>query len=204
VTLFSAWVWALAAFVIIQACLVILQDVLGTTFFLPARVRLSSQILVPILKILFFQFAHAKAYDYHPPMPLPDAESPEKSLGDCAICMDAILVDPSMHRSKSFDTREDWDETGTSSSLRAGMRVGSMFNAMQKGVGATSARKNYSLAPCSHLFVSLDWFRNMHSNWQVLLLQHTECLEKVRPSIYHYLWSLPCLPFVSNSGLVSR
>jgi len=97
-------------------------------------------------------------------MPLPDAESPDKSLGDCAICMDVILVDPTMQRSKSFDTRVDWDEKGTSSSHRAGMSVGSMFNAMQKGVGATSARKNYSLAPCSHLFVSSDWFFILHFN----------------------------------------
>jgi hypothetical protein len=89
-------------------------------------------------------------------MPLPDAESPEKSLGDCAICMDAILVDAAMQHSKSFDTRAEWDEKGTSSSLRAGMSVGSVFNAMQKGVDATNARKNYSLAPCSHLFVSSD------------------------------------------------
>ena len=95
-------------------------------------------------------------------MPLPDAESPEKSLGDCAICMDAIVVDPTIQRSKSFDTRADWDEKGTSSSLRAGMSFGSMFNAMQKGVGAKSAKKNYSLAPCTHLFVSLDWFCILH------------------------------------------
>jgi len=97
-------------------------------------------------------------------MPLPDAESPEKSLGDCAICMDAILVDPSMYRSKSFDTREDWDEMGASSGLRSGMTVGSMFNAMQKGVGAKSARKNYSLAPCSHLFVSWVGFCSLLSS----------------------------------------
>ncbi|KAF8967642.1 hypothetical protein BDZ97DRAFT_1802585 [Flammula alnicola] len=139
------WAWGLALFVLLQAFVVILQDSLGPTFFLPQR------------------FAHVKAYDYHPPMPmqLPDSESPEQSLGDCAICMDAILIDPSLRRrSKSFDMREEWDEKGTSASSRKnGKSVDSVLNAMQMGVGANSARKNYSLAPCSHLF-------------------HTECLEK--------------------------
>ncbi|KAJ3503089.1 hypothetical protein NLJ89_g8591 [Agrocybe chaxingu] len=138
------WVWSLALFVLLQAFVVVLQDILGPTFFLPAR------------------FAQAKSYDYHPPMPLPDSESPEQSLGDCAICMDAITIDPALRRqSKSLDLREGWDEKGTSTTtFRRGKGVGSMLNAMHMGVGAKTARKNYSLAPCSHLF-------------------HTECLEKV-------------------------
>ncbi|KAF8159628.1 hypothetical protein B0H34DRAFT_704239 [Crassisporium funariophilum] len=135
-----SWVYLLGLFVVMQAILVILQDTLGPTFFLPAR------------------YAHVKSYDYHPPMPLPDSESPEQSLGDCAICMDAITVDPSLRRrSKSLDKKEDWDDKVSSV---PGFKKGkSVFNAMQMGVGATTARKNYSLAPCSHLF-------------------HTDCLEK--------------------------
>jgi transmembrane E3 ubiquitin-protein ligase len=79
-------------------------------------------------------------------MPLPDPESPEQSLGDCAICMDAIVLDASSHRrSKSND---DWRDHGI---VSAG---GGLLNAVQMGVGVSGARKNYSLAPCHHLFVS--------------------------------------------------
>ena len=86
-------------------------------------------------------------------MPIP--ESPEKSLGDCAICMDAILLDPALRRqSLSLDTREHWDEKGTPSPTSS-KGVGSVFdNVMRIGIGAANARKNYSLAPCCHLFVS--------------------------------------------------
>jgi len=123
-------------------------------------------------------------------MPMPDSESPEQSLGDCAICMDAIIVDPALrHRSKSFDAREEWeDENGTPPSVsKKGNSVGSVFNAMHIGVNATSARKNYSLAPCSHLFVSLL------SLWGVaavlnFFLKHTECLEKVGDLAMHFDW----------------
>ncbi|KAF9531755.1 hypothetical protein CPB83DRAFT_84315 [Crepidotus variabilis] len=133
------WVWWLALNVIIQAIIVILQDVLGPTFFLPQR------------------YAESKAYDYHPPIPVPDSESPEQSLGDCGICMDAILVDPSLrHHRRSVDSKEYHDEKGTTLSTTTG--VGGVFNAMQMR-GRSNARRSYSLAPCSHLF-------------------HTECLEK--------------------------
>jgi hypothetical protein len=81
-------------------------------------------------------------------MPLPDSESPEHSLRNCAICMDAIILDtPTRRRSKSTD---EWKELG------AGGGGGGLLNAMQMGVvGARAAKKNYSLAPCHHLFVSL-------------------------------------------------
>jgi len=99
------WVYFLTLFVFTQAFVLILQDEFGPTFFLPAR------------------YAAVASYDYHPPLPLPNSESLEKSLGDCAICMDTIMIDPYI------------------------------------GVNVATARKHYSLAPCSHLF-------------------HTECLEK--------------------------
>jgi hypothetical protein len=47
--------------------------------------------------------------------------------------MDAIPVELSMHRSKFFNTREDWDEIGTLLSLQVGMSAGSMLNAMAEG-----------------------------------------------------------------------
>jgi hypothetical protein len=61
--------------------------------------------------------------------------------------MDTIVLDaPSRHRSKPTD---EWKELGTS-----GGGGGGLLNAMQMGVGASAAKKNYSLAPCHHLFVS--------------------------------------------------
>ncbi|PPR03221.1 hypothetical protein CVT26_008069 [Gymnopilus dilepis] len=142
------WVWALAVFVALQAVLVILQDIFGPSFFLPAKL------------------AYTIPYDYHPLIPLPDPEAPEQSLGDCSICMDAIKVESPLRRhSKSFEKHEDWMERPSSSSARKGRGVGSVFSAVQIGVGTTGARKNYSLAPCQHLF-------------------HTDCLEKVSSRKY--------------------
>jgi hypothetical protein len=64
--------------------------------------------------------------------------------------MDAIILDtPTRRRSKSTD---EWKELGTG----GGGGSGGLLNAMQMGVvGARAAKKNYSLAPCHHLFVSL-------------------------------------------------
>lgn len=92
----------------------------------------------------------AKTYDYHPPMPEPDSEAPEQSLGDCAICMDAIIIDnPHRHRSKSIDERGDYAIASELATARGGL-----LNAVQMGVNASGSRKVYSLAPCHHLFVS--------------------------------------------------
>ncbi|KAJ7760513.1 hypothetical protein B0H16DRAFT_1532543 [Mycena metata] len=138
------WSIALAAFVCFQMVVVILQETsFGPAFFLPRR------------------YAAIKPYDYHPVMPAPDddPESADPSLGDCAICMDAIHVDPSLRRRPtSLDDKSDWEKTSGKRKSRAGT-AGGILNAVQKGVGSATARKNYSLAPCHHLF-------------------HTECLEK--------------------------
>lgn len=113
-------------------------------------------------------------------MPLPDLESPEPSLGDCAICMDAILIDPLLRlQSKSSELRNGEKSSGLSDTKK-GKTVGNMINAMQIGVGVTNARKNYSLAPCSHLFVSFPWC-DVTVNFALLtfITKHTDCLEKV-------------------------
>ena len=112
-------------------------------------------------------------------MPLPDSESPEQSLGDCAICMDAILFDTSSRRrSKSTDERRDHGI------VNAG---GGLLNAVQMGVGASGARKNYSLAPCHHLFVSYIWLCTLY----VLLTKLCSILSAlngyVRPIYYSRL-----------------
>ncbi|KAJ7091331.1 hypothetical protein B0H15DRAFT_930088 [Mycena belliarum] len=136
------WSYFLGAFVCLQVAVVILQDTaLGPTFFLPRR------------------YAAVKTYDYHPVMPLPDLESPDQSLGDCAICMDAIYVDPSLRRRPtSLDDKSDRDKTSVKGTGKRKTR-GGILNAVQMGVGSATVRKNYSLAPCHHLF-------------------HTDCLEK--------------------------
>lgn len=160
--IFKAWIWPLSLFILLQAFVVLLQDTLGPTFFMPQTVRFCFINVTaqhsPFVCTL--QYSAPKTYDYHPPMALPDTESPEKSLGDCAICMDAILIEPppSYGRSKSFDGRDNWGEKGGSSSsstmMKRPTRLSSMLNAFHLGSRATEARQIYSLAPCSHLFVS--------------------------------------------------
>ncbi|KAI0334632.1 hypothetical protein GY45DRAFT_1269816, partial [Cubamyces sp. BRFM 1775] len=113
------WVYAVGLFMFVQVFVILLQERLGPAFFVPKR------------------FSRAQTYDYHPPMPLPDPEAPDQSLGDCAICMDAILVDPSLRRrSKSSDSKER-------------PVIGRAGGILQKVGGV---KKTYSLAPCHHLF----------------------------------------------------
>ena len=124
-------------------------------------------------------------YDYHPPLPLPDSDLPEKSLGDCAICMDIIMVDPSSRRrSKSSDQRGNWDDKGPS--FRKGNSI---------GVNVTTARNHYSLAPCSHLFVSRPFF-------------FPECTEPILNLLFYNstlnVWKRSVPDFVSFKPLISR
>ncbi|KAF8885015.1 hypothetical protein BD779DRAFT_1673890 [Infundibulicybe gibba] len=127
-----AWTWLIAGFISLQASILLLQEVFGPSFFLPNR------------------FVAVQGYDYHPPMPRPDSEAPEQSLGDCAICMDAIVVKSRHSRSMSAD------EKGGGDGGRTGKTANGLLNAMH---ATTAAREVYSLAPCHHLF-------------------HTECLER--------------------------
>lgn len=130
-------------------------------------------------------------------MPLPDMESPEQSLGDCAICMDAILVEPSLRRrNKSTDEHSEWD----TSKEKGGS--GGLLNAVQMGV---SGRKNYSLAPCHHLFVSV--VHHSFKCWSSLtsIMQHTECLERVSISFLSFPRNARLLLLKTPlSGLLSR
>ncbi|KZT68761.1 hypothetical protein DAEQUDRAFT_765968 [Daedalea quercina L-15889] len=115
------WVYVVAMLMFAQLVTVLLQDRLGPTFFFLNRVVI------------------AKSYDYHPLLPLPDPEAPEQTLGDCAICMDAIEVDPSLRRrSKSSDGKERGDL--------------SVMGLAASAHRLSSTRMNYSLAPCHHLF----------------------------------------------------
>ena len=106
---------------LLQTLVVLLQEHVDPCFFLPNRM------------------SRAQPYNYHPAIPLPDPEAPEQTLGDCAICMEAILVDPSLRRrSKSSDAKE-----------RPAIALQVPF--LKK---VATAKKTYSLAPCHHLFVS--------------------------------------------------
>ena len=129
-----------------------MQDLYGPAFFLPARVNtLACSPSTRIRHVLTrdLQFATVKTYDYHPPMRLPDPESPDRSLGDCAICMDAIIVDsPAGEKGTSASKESAW--AGVAEGHPSGI-----FNVVHRNVvGAANMRKSYSLAPCHHLFVS--------------------------------------------------
>lgn len=128
----------------IQVLVILTQERLGPAFFLPKRVStLLSLPPAPTNKQQTNpQFIKTKTYNYHPPMPTPDSEAPEQSLGDCAICMDTIIID-NPKKSKSMD------ELGIDLGAIPGR--GGLLNAVQMRGGG---RKNYSLAPCHHLFVS--------------------------------------------------
>ena len=91
-------------------------------------------------------------------MSLPDPESPDRSLGDCAICMDAIVIDPPMGE-KGTSTSKEAAWAGTAEGHSDGI-----FNVVHRNVvGTASMRKSYSLAPCHHLFVS---FRMQAVAWK--------------------------------------
>ena len=104
-----------------------------------------------------YQYKTVEVYNYHPPLPLPRSDLPEQSLGDCAICMDAIMIE---NRSRGVSEKEkerrgdaEWDLEGANetSTRERGLGSAGLFGAMQ-----TMARKNYSLAPCQHLFVGFN------------------------------------------------
>ncbi|KAF7770944.1 hypothetical protein Agabi119p4_6918 [Agaricus bisporus var. burnettii] len=130
------WAHWFALGVIFQACIIMLQERFGASFFLPHKYRAVVE------------------HDYHPLLPLPDAEAPEKSLGDCSICMEPIYVNPSLMSKVSQGQESGVDGEGVGGGL-TGSASGFL---MHMGVGG-SGRKEYSLAPCHHLF-------------------HTDCLEK--------------------------
>ncbi|KAH6915843.1 hypothetical protein BKA70DRAFT_1139716 [Coprinopsis sp. MPI-PUGE-AT-0042] len=163
------WAPFFAFTVVLQASVLMLQDTFGPAFFLPERFRAST------------------GWDYHPPLGSlmkgsngdvesrfgagkEVSETGEETLGDCAICMEGIHVEGMLRRSKkSMDGRGEGDEkkgllagddslVGSGSVRSPGMFEGGLRRT-RSGLMNSKARKNYSLAPCHHLF-------------------HTECLEK--------------------------
>lgn len=118
-----------------QVAVLLLQNYFGPAFFLPRSVSKLLHSCSNLADLDRLQLGSVEVYDYHPPLPLPDPEAPEQSLGDCSICMDAIEVDSAL--------RQSADEKNE----------GHGFGRHTTSLWAQSARKNYSLAPCHHLFV---------------------------------------------------
>jgi len=103
------------------------------------------------------KYQAVKLHDYHPPLPLPDPEAPEKSLGDCSICMDSIHIDPSLRPKSTHEAEKErgkgWiGDSGDGKGASMTISPGGLLSVMQKGV-VISSRREYSLAPCHHLFV---------------------------------------------------
>ena len=109
------------------------------------------------------QLATTQTYNYHPPLSnVHDPEAPDQSLGDCSICMEGIYVNDSK-------------------------QLQQVTSGLLHTVGA---RKNYSLAPCHHLFVS-----SVHLvmvRWLILLSAY----RMPREGTYYELY-LVCLLFTS-------
>ncbi|KAF8586058.1 hypothetical protein K439DRAFT_1409339 [Ramaria rubella] len=107
----SPYVWVIVLLVVFQVLVIVGQDTFGPSFFLPKG------------------WINVRVYDYHPLIPTPDAEAPKQSLGDCAICMEPIMV----HSESPVGSTK-----GTSSQLLSSTAAG--------------LRRVYALAPCHHVF----------------------------------------------------
>jgi len=122
-----AYVCLILVLVSAQVLVILGQDWLRPSFFLPKSVRFSPRSRSYIVS----SGGTVKVYDYHPPMPTVDTEAPKQSLGDCAICMEPIVVHP---ESTLGVTK------GTSAPLIT--------------LTSTGIRRLYALAPSHHVFVS--------------------------------------------------
>lgn len=72
----SYWVWLIVILLLLQVAIILGQDYFGPSFFLPD------------------DWVTLSVYDYHPVLSDPDTEAPKQSLGDCAICIEPIIVHP--------------------------------------------------------------------------------------------------------------
>jgi len=158
----STWIYWLVGFVFLQVFVLILQEQIGPSFFLPQT------------------YVHAQSYNYHPVFPGADPEAPQQeSLGDCAICLDSIKLqsqsqsaltsgsssrDHTSRPGSRFTGHLHPGNTGIWQRLRSSA-LDAIHDARTRAVrasnanGGVHARNVYALAPCGHLF-------------------HTSCLEK--------------------------
>ena len=99
----------------------------------------SSNYLSLSILIFVLQWVNKpQVYDYHPVLPLPDPEAPEQSLGDCAICMEPIVVHP---EGVGFGSIGEKSESGGAASVTVGASM--LLNA--------GMRRSYAFTPCSHI-----------------------------------------------------
>lgn len=129
----QAWIWLVAAWALLQCAVLVGQEYLGPSFFLPKGVSTVTPEIDSRIHTL--QLVEIELYDWHPPIARPDAEAPSPSLGDCAICMDSIVL-------------ETPDAGGKETSLLLG--------------GVVGAKCEYAVAPCHHIFVSGEIGLNAH------------------------------------------
>ncbi|KAG9018045.1 hypothetical protein FRB90_012548 [Tulasnella sp. 427] len=114
----NPWVYAIILWLGVQVMFLVGQEYLGAHFFIPR-----GWVTVP------------EVYDYHPNL-MSDPEAPEQNLGDCAICLEPIVI---RQESASFGNEKGGDGphnpvgTGASLLLNAGMR------------------RQYAFTPCSHI-----------------------------------------------------
>ncbi|TDL23846.1 hypothetical protein BD410DRAFT_768564 [Rickenella mellea] len=135
----TMWIYALVAVLSFQVVIIILQEYFGPAFFLP-----SGSIQVDV-------------YDYHPPLPVSDFEAPTQSLGDCAICMENIIV-PTDRRRKSLSEKSISSRPSREEEKKKEKGGSSILDAVQMGLEAAgrgkNARKIWAVAPCHHTFHS--------------------------------------------------
>lgn len=120
----------------LQCAVLVGQEYLGPSFFLPKGVSDPRCVYIPAIhsRAVHFKLVEIELYDWHPPIARPDAEAPNPSLGDCAICMDDIVLDT-----------PDASGAKEGSSLLAGVGMG--------------PKCVYAVAPCHHMFVSAKCLR---------------------------------------------
>jgi len=105
----SGYVWAICMILLLQVLIILGQDTFGPSFFFPK------------------DWVTVSVYNYHPPLPSSDTEAPKQSLGDCAICMEPIVV-----------YQDAKSESGTAPQLLSS--------------ATTNLRRPYAWAPCHHIF----------------------------------------------------
>ncbi|SPO26825.1 related to TUL1 - Golgi-localized RING-finger ubiquitin ligase [Ustilago trichophora] len=74
----SVWGWVLAGYLVVQAVVLVGQDLMGPHWFLPKK---------------WVPEGAVKGWDYHPPLEsgnVDEEEGGEREYGDCAICLTAI------------------------------------------------------------------------------------------------------------------
>ncbi|KAF8320079.1 hypothetical protein DL93DRAFT_2153098 [Clavulina sp. PMI_390] len=94
-----------------QMAMLFSQEYFGATWFLPAK------------------YEQKKGYEYRATVPIPDAEAPDESLGDCSVCLEPVL-----------SPRPDLTGLGPSEKEAVAL------------LHSVSNTRSYCLAPCNHKF----------------------------------------------------